>query len=299
MPFLEWNKTARYLYSRCNDLLVQAGQKPVGGTESGIICLQPFYFLEFTTNGDVYTCCPGWIRFPIGNIKSNTIAEIWNSPRACYIRRKLYRGEWRNVCNTICPRISQYTYEKELIPFDYLDKLEFLTPHHVDEIRMKKEHLDSPPTVFNFSNSTICNLSCIMCDRRNQRNDPKIIQKTFKEVLPYLQTARKLVLSGMGDPLARPDTRDVCLWSSKVRTRIFAFDLVTNGLLLPSYWDQIKHQKFGSLLISVDASKRETYDKIRIGGSWDELMNSLALVQENKDKFSSVTVKHDRYASQL
>ena len=129
MPFLEWNKTARYLHSRYNDLLSPSGQKTGTVTEFGIICLQPFYFAEFTTNGDIYTCCPGWIRFPIGNIKSNTIAEIWNSLKARYIRKKIYRGEWRTVCNAICPRISQYTYERKLIPFDYLDNLDFLMPH--------------------------------------------------------------------------------------------------------------------------------------------------------------------------
>ena len=73
-----------------------------------------------------------------------------------------------------------------------------------------------------------------MCDRRNQRDDPEVIQKTLPEILPYMPTAKRLILAGMGDPLARPDTRDVCLWSLKVQNPIFAFDLVTNGLSAPS-----------------------------------------------------------------
>ena len=117
----------------------------------------------------------------------------------------------------------------------------------------------------------------------------QLIQKAAQDVSSYLPTARRLILTGMGDPFARPDTRRL-LMEFKSQNPDFAFDIVTNGLLLPRYWDHIKRQKFGSLLISVDASKRETYDKIRIGGSWDELMNSLALVQENKEKFSSVTL---------
>ena len=287
--FLERNKTARYLYSRYKDIPFPSRPKPGSVTESGIICLQPFYFAEITTTGDIYTCCPGWIRFPIGNIKSKTIAEIWNSSRARYIRKKLYNGEWQNICNSICPRISEYNYDGKLIPYDCLESLDFLTPQLINEIQMRKEYLDSPPTVFNLSNSIVCNLSCIMCDRRNQHDDPQVIQKTAQDVSGYLPTARRLILTGMGDPLARPDTRRL-LAEFESRNPDFAFDIVTNGLLLPRYWDQIKHQRFGSILISVDASKRETYDKIRIGGSWDELIKSLDLVQENKDKFSLVTL---------
>jgi len=289
MMFLERNKTARYLYSRYKDIPFPSRPKPGSVTESGIICLQPFYFAEITTNGDIYTCCPGWIRFPIGNIKSNTIEEIWNSSRARYIRKKLYKGEWRNVCNSMCPRISEYNHDRKLIPYDCLESFDFLTPQLINEIQMRKEYLDSPPTVFNLSNSIVCNLSCIMCDRHNQHDDPLVIQKTARDISTYLPTARKLILTGMGDPLARPDTRRL-LMEFKSQNPDFAFDIVTNGLLLPRYWDQIKHQRFGSLLISVDASKRETYDKIRIGGSWDGLIKSLDLVQENKDKFSSVTL---------
>jgi MoaA/NifB/PqqE/SkfB family radical SAM enzyme len=288
MMFFEWNKTARYLYSRYKDIPSPSTPDPPGA-ESGIMCLQPFYFAEITTNGDIYTCCPGWIRFPIGNIKSNTIAEIWNSSRALYIRKKIYRGEWRTVCNAICPNVAHYLYQKKSVSYDSLETLDYLSPHLVEEIRSKKERLDSLPTVFNLSNSTQCNLSCIMCDRHNQKDDPRVIQKTARDVSRYLPAARRLILTGMGDPFARPDTRQL-LTEFKSQNPDFAFDIVTNGLLLPRYWDRIRHQRFGSLLISVDASKKETYDKIRIGGSWDRLIESLDLVKENRDRFSSVTL---------
>lgn len=54
--------------------------------------------------------------------------------------------------------------------------------------------------------------------------------------------------------------------------------------------EKVQHQKFGNLLISIDAAAKETYEKIRIGGRWEDLLESLALVKENKDRFSSVTI---------
>ena len=71
---------------------------------------------------------------------------------------------------------------------------------------------------------------------------------------------------------------------------IIRINLITNRSLLPKYWEKVKHQKFGTLLISVDAAKKDTYDKIRVGGSWVDLLQTLKLVKENRDRFSSVTI---------
>ena len=288
----KWNKSFKYIQDM--PMTIRDHLLPYEETEGqknavGILCHQPFYFMEITTSGEVYTCCPGWIKFPIGNIKNNTIAEIWNGNRARYIRRKIYSGEWEKICNPICPRISVYKHDKHLIHYDYLETFDYLTPQLISEIRSGKEHLNSSPTVFNLSNSKICNLSCIMCDRLSQDDDPQVIEKTAKDVFQHLPNARQLVLSGMGDPFARPDTRDLLI-NFDGRNSDLRINLITNGLLLPRYWEKVKHQKFGTLLISVDACKRETYEKIRIGGSWEDLLQSLNVVKENRDKFSSVTI---------
>jgi len=274
---------------RMIDDLLPIKKKQKQNNKAGILCLQPFYFMEITTSGEVYTCCPGWVKFSIGNIKNNTIAEIWNSNRVRYIRRKIYGGEWEKICNPICPRISVYNHDKLLISDDDLEKFEYLTPQLIDEIRRGEEHLESSPTVFNLSNSKICNLTCIMCDRLLHDETPQLIEKTARDVFQLLPSARQLVLSGMGDPFARPDTRDLLINfdSRKFNLKI---NLITNGLLLPRYWEKVKHQNFGTLLVSVDAAKKETYDKIRIGGSWDDLLQSLQLIKENEDKFSSITI---------
>ncbi len=284
---IELNRTARYLYSRYRDLnfLSKKGGKTLA--QNSIICLQPFYFAEITTNGDVYTCCPGWIKFPIGNIKNKTIKEIWNSQRARFIRKKIYNGEWRYICNKICPIISRHIYDNHAISYDYLWALEFLTHKLIEEILQKKVVLESLPTVFNLSNSTRCNLSCIMCDRKNQKNHPDLIEKAEKEILSCITSARQLILTGMGEPFFRQDVKRI-LFNNK-NTEI-CFDIITNGLLLPECWDKIKHQKFGNLLISVDATEKNTYEKIRKGGNWETIIKSLNLIGDNKDKFKSITL---------
>jgi Tfp pilus assembly protein PilF/ubiquinone/menaquinone biosynthesis C-methylase UbiE/sulfatase maturation enzyme AslB (radical SAM superfamily) len=253
-----------------------------------LICLSPFYWMN-SFYEDVYCCCPGWTKVAIGNIRQNTIAEIWNSEEARYIRRKMYQGEWEEICNPICPKIAAYRHQNKTIEYDKLEKSDLLTPELIEEIRARKDRLESFPTLFKPDNSNVCNLSCIMCDRQIHEDDPELIEKTARDMRNYLPSAKAIVLSGIGDPLAIPYARDL-LANYEVDGSELRFDLITNGLLLPKYWDKIKHQRFGGIQVSVDAATRSTYERIRVGGTWGALLHSLALLQENRDKFNSVGI---------
>jgi MoaA/NifB/PqqE/SkfB family radical SAM enzyme len=238
----------------------------------------------------VYNCaCPDWIRYPIGNIQNKTIAEIWNNNTARHIRRKMYDGEWQDICNPICPHIIAYRRENKFIKYSELENFDFLTPGLIEEIRAGKDCLDSPPTLFKLDNSRVCNISCIMCTGEEYKDKSGLLKKTIDDITNYLPTSRRVILSGLGEPMARPDTRDLLI-NYKSENPSFKFDLITNALLIPKYWEQIKHQNFGTLLISIDAATKETYEEIRKGGSWETLLQSLSLIKENRNKFSSVTL---------
>jgi MoaA/NifB/PqqE/SkfB family radical SAM enzyme/GT2 family glycosyltransferase len=264
----------------------------------GLVCLHPFYFMEFTTDGQVYTCCPAWVKTGIGSIRENTIEEIWNGEKALFIRESMYAGEWQKICNPVCPILSSSRHNKGRIDYDALEEFDYLTAPLIAEIRERKVRLESSPTVFNLSNSKVCNLSCIMCVRDKQVDDPGLMHKTADDVMRHLPAARRLIMSGMGDPLARPDTRDLLIHFRGDNAEL-KIELITNGLLLPKYWERIKHQKFATILISVDAAAKETYEKIRRGGKWESLLESLQLVQRNINKFSGVginmTVMRENY----
>lgn len=266
---------------------------PKRGTARGIICTQPFHMMEFTTSGYVFMCCPAWTKLSIGNITKSTIAELWNSPQARLIRRKILSGRFEEVCNNACPYVSEYRHSGRLISWEELERLSELTPEAVDAIRAGRDYLEYPPTTFNLSNSTVCNLSCIMCSRHTDRSDPEIIRKTAMELEHYLASAKKLILSGMGDPFARPDTRELMIKCAKgelVGRNNLTIDLITNGLLLPKYWNDVKGCTFGSLLVSIDAADKETYEKIRRGGAWEDLLASLDLIKTHRDRFTSITL---------
>ncbi|HOS97492.1 MAG TPA: glycoside hydrolase family 99-like domain-containing protein, partial [Deltaproteobacteria bacterium] len=264
----------------------------------GLMCLMPFTTMTLSFLG-VYNCaCPDWIKTKIGDMGASSIADIWNSEQAQWIRSKMYEGNWKEICNWFCPHVINHEKTGRLYRYDELEAHDAVTPQLAEEIRQGKTRLDSSPAVFKLDNSQICNLSCIMCSRSFYREDPVLLEKTTEDLRRHLPGARRIVMSGFGDPLARPDTRSLLMDEGLGHLK---FDLITNALLLPRFWDRIRHQNFGDLLVSIDAADKKTYETIRRGGVWEDLLESLSLIGENREKFDSVTlnmtVMRENYAS--
>ncbi|HPP80633.1 MAG TPA: methyltransferase domain-containing protein, partial [Deltaproteobacteria bacterium] len=210
-----------------------------------------------------------------------------NSEQARWIRAKMYEGKWEEICNWFCPHVITHEKTGRLHRYDELEAGDLVTAQLAEEIRQGRTRLDSTPLVFKLDNSQICNLSCIMCSRFLHREDPVMLAKTTDDLRRHLPAARRIVMSGFGDPLARPDTRALLMDEELGHLK---FDLITNALLLPRFWDRIRHQNFGDLLVSIDAADKKTYETIRRGGVWEDLLESLALIEKNREKFDSITL---------
>ena len=59
-------------------------------------CVDPWYFVDIRTNGDVAPCC---YRGPaVGNINTQTLPEIFNSDGIREVRRGLLSGDLDELC---------------------------------------------------------------------------------------------------------------------------------------------------------------------------------------------------------
>jgi radical SAM protein with 4Fe4S-binding SPASM domain len=64
-------------------------------------CTRLFKNAMITFDGDMVLCCVDYYRkVVLGNVKKNSIAEVWNSPRATEIRRKFLAGDLSD--NPLC-----------------------------------------------------------------------------------------------------------------------------------------------------------------------------------------------------
>lgn len=89
-------------------------------------CPYPFYTLVVKSNGDVVPCCVAWDKsLVVGNVSSNTLSELWRSPKMEEIRLAHLRGERSSLaacaqCDVLfnCPdsvdSVSAEEYKKRI-----------------------------------------------------------------------------------------------------------------------------------------------------------------------------------------
>jgi MoaA/NifB/PqqE/SkfB family radical SAM enzyme len=263
-----------------------------------IICLRPFYSLELNVKGNVSACCPAWSKGMIGNTKKKNLKEIWNDVPLQRMRQLMLEGRWEKICRPSCPIITNYRMKNERVSLNRPES-HLITEEILSAVRSRQTIISTGPTWINLANSAVCNLNCIMCGRTNYKGDDYLTRKEAAEVTDFLPGLRELFLTGNGDPFARPDTRELMLNLDTSLYPNLKINLLTNGLLLPRYWERIQQLNFGFIDISCDAATERTYEKIRLGGKWQDLLRAFAILSEYKNRFRyimiNMTVMRENY----
>jgi radical SAM protein with 4Fe4S-binding SPASM domain len=74
------------------------------------LCLEPWSYMLFAQNGEVFSCCVGYPA--VAKIDENsTLEDIYNSPGNQQVRRELLTGELTEHCAT-CPRKANVSPEE-------------------------------------------------------------------------------------------------------------------------------------------------------------------------------------------
>jgi MoaA/NifB/PqqE/SkfB family radical SAM enzyme len=143
--------------------------------------------------------------------------------------------------------------------------------------------METPPIDLNLSFDNTCNLQCIMCPQRHSpqsadylQQQEKVVYDIWRSFGPYLE---RLYLSSGGDVFAAPSYRNF-LQSIKPSPHL-RIAILTNGLLLPRYWDSLSHltKNISELYLSIDAATKKTYEMIRKGGKWEDLVQSMEMIK--------------------
>lgn len=250
-----------------------------------IKCLSPFTDLRFHKDGEVYFCCPAWMKIgPLGNLFDNSIEEIWNGPKAQLVRKRFYEEKIKEVCNErYCPYLNS---DK----FFNVEKLAQESPDYrkiLSALQKKETHLPFYPLMVDLADSGECNLRCKMCMSNPLfiPPNPKLSRIIFKRVLPELLPHLKyILLTGNGEPFFRQEIRELMQNLDTKKYPKLKIALLTNGLLLNrQMWRTIEHCNFSDINVSIDAATEDTYREIR-GGNWQVLQKNLKLISELRKK---------------
>ena len=250
-------------------------------------CDRPWTFLEIQERG-LYNCCPRWVNLnKIGEITPELdFAKEWNSERSKEFRRTILDGSFSMCSKEECPMIQNKTLPKrtDILNGKHGEKLKQIVEWELD--------ISDLPHTINLSYDRSCNLECPSCRNKKIFYNEKNFPRQYKQVLKINDKLLKMIhskphtvnlnITGSGDPFGSPSFFELM---KKINPRLnpkIELTLQTNGVL----WDKQRWAKLKNIhtlkictIISLDAGIKEHYDKVRVGGDWDRLMNNLAFIK--------------------
>lgn len=140
-----------------------------------------------------------------------------------------------------------------------------------------------------------CNLACPSCRKSkiyrtngDQFHKRESIARHLVNLINGFDRPLEIMMSGNGDPFASLIYRPLLL-AMEPKENIH-LRLLTNGLLLKKLMPKMKVIKnIDNLDISVDAGDKETYERVRLGGRWETLIENLDYVKDSLE--TTVTLK--------
>lgn len=232
-------------------------------------CYAPFTSMFLDPHGNVLACCQN-TEYPLGNVTTSSLLDIWQDAPAQQLRRALRDYDLTHGCGTCSWQLAHGAWASTLAAsFD-------------DMVATDAD--PKWPRRLEFSVSNTCNLECAMCNgdwssmirsRREGRPPlPKVYDDHFFEQLrPFLAHLDSAKFLG-GEPFVASESLRVMDLMIDEGHEI-ACSVQTNGTQWTPRVRRILDGLPVSLTVSLDGVTRETIERIRVGASYDVLMSNL------------------------
>jgi iron-sulfur cluster protein len=236
------------------------------------VCPLPFEHFEISHSGNVLVCCGHWLPTSIGNFLKEPIGAILNSDKAQKIRESMTDGSYKYCNHLDCGHMIQGT----LPLVDQLEKP--ATRKAVSEHDYRMEGVD----YLTFGFDQTCNLSCPSC--RTHRIVEKVSASTEKaraveeKLVGLLPNVKILHINPAGEMLASKPSRKLLELIDDERCPDLRLDIISNGTLFTEEeWNKFPgiHNKVRWIRISVDAARKETFEKLRRLGRHEPFVENM------------------------
>jgi MoaA/NifB/PqqE/SkfB family radical SAM enzyme len=148
------------------------------------------------------------------------------------------------------------------------------------EISQRSTFLKSKPMVLGVTLTHRCNIGCTMCEVRKRPWDiPERIVKEIIEILPYL----KYIYWQGGEPFLSDYFEE--LFEKASMHPALSQTIVTNGLLINEDWAEKLARSNVDIIYSIDGTNKKTYEKIRNGAKFEDLIMSINLINKYRTKY--------------
>ena len=232
-------------------------------------CSWIFNILVVLCDGKVVCgCADPYGERPLGNVRYNTLLEIFNSDLVKQIRSELNEGH-----SCFCDNCGM----KRILRED-------------EEIPQGKEHVDILPRIF-IEPTVLCNLNCYksVCNHDSgiihTRSRMYFPLEEFKPVIDGgAKTLNRIDFFNYGDPFVHKDAAEMIAYVKEHYKGIYVYTS-TNGLMLDD--EKIKKivaSGLDEITFSVDGGDQESYSKYRQGGDFNKVLEIMRkmVIERNK-----------------
>lgn len=238
-----------------------------------LLCHAPFSSINFTQNGDMRACCYNRTEI-LGTYPRQSIAEAWEGEAAQKLRAAMKGSELGGGCEGCQEQIAAGNFSgAKSVYYDEYASLRSLLPFK-----------PARPKVFEFEISNTCNLECVMCNgyfssaiRANREKLPKLHSPyddafidNVKTYLPSLKDAKFLG----GEPFMISPYYQI--WDAIIAINpAIRVHITTNGTVLNKRAKDCLEKMHAGIVISVDSLDKENYERIRVNGDFESLMENI------------------------
>ncbi len=158
-----------------------------------------------------------------------------------------------------------------------------------NKINLLHQRLYYYPSGLQIGITNKCNLQCIMCKRRSiQQKYPAYLEKEmsfedFKYIVDQFPKIKKIRMTGLGENLLNKDFLKMLRYIKEKKIYVEFFD--NFYFLDDKIAEQLINIGVDKVYASIDGATKETYEKIRIGSSFERVMDNIkGLINLKKKK---------------
>lgn len=151
-------------------------------------------------------------------------------------------------------------------------------------MRRRPTYVHSKPTMVQIEPTLSCNLRCKMCVRTYWRKKTgDLTFGDFKKIVDQFPYLRQLNLTGVGESLLNRDFLRMVEYAKSKRVHVKLFDNAT--LITREVAEKMVSLGMDEIFISLDGGTPETFERIRVGANFEEVVeNTRTLMRIKREK---------------
>lgn len=134
--------------------------------------------------------------------------------------------------------------------------------------------------------TTYCNLKCEFCEQKYWQEKPRhLTWEEFIHIISEFPHLRWIGLAGIGSNFMHPQFMDMLRYLKKKKIYVDFVDHLNN--VNDAMLDEIVKIGVDNITISMDAYNKETYESLKVGASYDRVVNNIKKLIALKKKYNS------------